>query len=63
MSKFGNFLISTTNIEKFIGIARATMFPNKDPVEIESPTMMVTPPIAKIIEIKLISEIFSFKKK
>ena len=50
-----------TNIEKFIGIANATIFPKKEPVERESPTIIVIPPMANKIEKKLINEIFSFR--
>ena len=50
-----------TNIEKFIGIAKAIIFPRKELVERESPTIMVIPPIANKIEKKLTNETFSFK--
>ena len=50
-----------TNIEKFIGIANATIFPKKEPVVRESQTIIVIPPIANKIEKKLINETFSFK--
>ena len=50
-----------TNIEKFIGIANATIFPKNEPVERESQTIIVIPPMANKIEKKLINETFSFK--
>ena len=46
---------------KFIGIANATMFPNNDPPEIESPTIIIIPLIARRIDIKPIKETFSFR--
>ena len=61
MSKFLFFLIIITNIEKFIGIANAIIFPKNEPVERESPTIIVIPPIANKIEKKLINETFSLK--
>ena len=61
ISKFLFFLIIITNIEKLIGIAKATIFPKKEPVERESPTIIVIPPMANKIEKKLINETFSFK--
>ena len=61
MSRFEFFLIIMTKIEKFIGIAKATKFPNKEPVEIESPIIIVMPVIANNIEIKAIKDTFSFK--
>ena len=61
MSRFVFFLIIITNIEKFIGIANATKLPNKEPEEIESPTIIIIPVIAKVIEMKPVSETFSFK--
>ena len=61
ISKFLFFLMIITNMEKFIGIANATIFPKKELVERESPTIIVIPPIANKIERKLINETFSFK--
>ena len=55
------FLIIITNIEKLIGIAKATRFPKKDPEESESPTITIIPLIANKIEIKLINETFSLR--
>ena len=53
----------TINIEKFIGIKRAAKFPIRDPAETESPIIKPTPDIAIIIAMKLLNEIFSFRKK
>ena len=50
-----------TNIEKLIGIAKATRFPKKDPEESESPIITIIPAIANKIEIKLINETFSLR--
>ena len=58
MSKLEFFLIIITSIEKFIGIANATKFPNREPVEIESPTIIDIPLIAKNIETHLIMKFF-----
>ena len=57
------FLIIITKIAKFIGIANATMFPNNDPPEIESPTIKIIPLMARRIDIKPIKETFSFIKE
>ena len=56
---FSKYII--TNIEKLIGIAKATIFPKNEPVERESPTIIVIPPMANTIEKKLINETFSFR--
>ena len=61
MSKLEFFLIIITSIEKFIGIANATKFPNREPVEIESPTIIDIPLIAKNIETPPNNEIFSLR--
>ena len=50
MSRFLFFLIIITKIEKFIGIAKATRLPSNEPDEIESPTIITIPLIAKKIE-------------
>ena len=55
------FLIIITKIEKLIGIAKATKLPNKDPLDIESPTITKIPLIAKKIDKQPINETFSFK--
>ena len=47
--------------KKLIGIVKATMFPNKVPEEIESPTITIIPEIANIIDSKPNKETFSFK--
>ena len=51
-----------TKNEKFIGIAKETRLPNKEPVVIESLTIIVIPAMAKAIETKPVIEIFSFRK-
>ena len=63
MSTFGNFLTIIIKIAKVIGILNATIFPNVSPDDSELPTIKKTPVIAKIIDIKVMIEIFSFKKK
>ena len=55
--------IIITRIVKLIGIAKATIFPNKVPVEIESPIIIVIPVIAITIDAKPTNETFSLKKK
>ena len=63
MSTLLFFLMIITKIAKLMGIASATIFPNKEPVEIESPTITIIPLIARNIEIEPINETFSLKKK
>ena len=63
ISTFGNFLTIIIKIAKVIGILNATIFPSISPDDSELPTIKKTPVIAKIIEVKVIVEIFSFKKK
>ena len=60
-SKLVFFLIIITNIEKLIGIVKATRLPKRVPPETESPIITVIPIIARIIERRPISETFSFK--
>ena len=63
ISTVGNFLtiiISTANV---IGIVNAARFPESSPGESEFPTIKKTPDIAKTIEVNVMAEIFSFKKK
>ena len=48
---------------KLIGITSATRFPNKDPVEISSPTIIKIPLIAKKIDDDPIKETFLLSKK
>ena len=55
------FLIIITKIAKFMGIANATMFPNNDPPEIESPTIIIIPLIARMIDIEPIKETVYFR--
>ena len=50
-------------IAKVIGIVKAAKFPDSSPGDNELPTINRTPVIAKIIEVKVIRLIFSFKKK
>ena len=61
ISKFGFFLTIITSVEKLIGITRATRLPNSVPEDIESPTIMPIPDIAKTIEKKPINETFSLR--
>ena len=61
ISKFLFFLTIITKIEKLIGIISATRFQKNVPDENESPTINIIPVIAKKMEIKVKSEIFSFK--
>ena len=66
MSTLGYFLITITSTAKDIGIINATIFPKNcslDWMDKELPSIIKTPDIPKIIEIKVIKLIFSFKKK
>ena len=66
MSTLGYFLITITSTAKDIGIINATIFPKNcslDWIDKELPSIIKTPDIPKIIEIKVIKLIFSFKKK
>ena len=63
MSTVGYFLIIIIKIAKTIGIENAARFPDNSPGVSEFPTINKTPVIAKIIEVKVVVLIFSFKKK
>ena len=63
ISTDGNFLTIIIKTAKVIGIVKAAKFPDNSPGDNEFPTINSTPDIAKIIEIKVIRLIFSFKKK
>ena len=63
ISTVGNFLTIIINTAKVIGIVKAAKFPENSPGVNEFPTINKTPVIAKKIEVKVIAEIFSFKKK
>ena len=63
ISTDGNFLTIIINTAKVIGIVKAAKLPDNSPGDKEFPTINKTPVIAKIIEVKVIDEIFSFKKK
>ena len=63
ISTVGYFLIIIIKIAKTIGIENAARFPDNSPGESEFPTINKTPVIAKKIEIKVVTLIFSFKKK
>ena len=63
ISTFGYFLTTSINTAKEIGIIKATMFPSIWPGERVFPTIKIIPDIAKIIEVNVIFEIFSFRKK
>ena len=62
MSTVGNFLTIIINIANVIGIVKAAKFPDSSPGDNEFPTIKKTPEIAKIIDVNVIAEIFSFKK-
>ncbi len=61
MSSWVFFLIIITKIAKFIGMANATKLPNREPEEMESPTIIIIPLIAKKIDNAPSNETFSFK--
>ena len=63
MSTDGYFLTIMIKTAKVIGIVNAAKFPDNSPGVNEFPTIKITPDIAKIIEIDVTNEIFSFKKK
>ena len=63
ISTVGNFLTIIINTAKVIGIVKAAKFPDNSPGVNEFPTISNTPVIAKIIDINVTAEIFSFKKK
>ena len=63
MSTVGYFLTIIIKTAKVMGIVKAARFPVNSPGDSEFPTITKTPVIAKIIEAKVIAEIFSFKKK
>ena len=56
------FLTIIIKIAKVIGIVKAAKFPESSPGVKELPTINKTPVIAKIIEVKVIILIFSFRK-
>ena len=62
-SSFEYFLINRTNNEKWIGISKATRFPNKDPSTKEPPIITKIPIIAKIIARSVFKLIFSLRNK
>ena len=59
----GYFLTTIINTANVMGIVNAAKFPVSSPGDREFPTIIKTPIIAKIMENKVIEEIFSFKKK
>ena len=63
ISTVGNFLTIIIKTANVIGIVKAARFPVNSPGVNEFPIITKTPVIAKIIEIKVIVLIFSFKKK
>ena len=63
MSTVGNFLTIIISIANVIGIVNAAKFPENSPGDSEFPTIKKTPEIANTIEVRVIAEIFSFKKK
>ena len=50
-----------SGIDRPIDNFLSTIFPNNDPPEIESPTIIIIPLIARRIDIKPIKETFSFR--
>ena len=63
ISTLGNFLTIIIKIAKVIGILNAAKLPDISPGDKELPTINKTPVIARIIDAKVIVEIFSFKNK
>ena len=63
ISTVGNFLTIIIKIAKVIGIVKAARFPDNSPGVNEFPTINKTPDIAKIIDVNVIAEIFSLRKK
>ena len=63
ISTVGYFLTIIIKIAKVIGMVNAAKFPDNSPGEREFPTITKTPVTAKIIEVKVVGLIFSFKKK
>ena len=63
ISILGYFLIISIKIAKEIGITNAAILPVICPLERSDPIIKIIPDIAKIIDDKVIFEIFSFKKK
>ena len=63
ISTVGNFLTIIIKTANVIGMVKAARFPDNSPGVKELPTINKTPVIAKIIEVNVIAEIFSFKKK
>ena len=63
ISTNGNFLTIIIKIAKVTGIEKAAKFPDNSPGDKEFPTIINTPIVAKLIELKVTKFIFSFKKK
>ncbi len=63
ISTVGNFLTIIIKTAKVIGIVNAARFPESSPGVNEFPTINKTPDIAKIIDVNVIAEIFSLRKK
>ena len=61
MSTSGYFLTTKIKIANEIGIRNAAIFPDISPGDKELPTIMIMPAIAKMIEAKVILDIFSLK--
>ena len=60
ISTSGNFLIIIINTANVMGIVNAAKLPESSPGDNEFPTIRKTPETAKIIEVNVIAEIFSF---
>ena len=63
ISTWGYLLTIKIRVANVIGITKATIFPDICPLDRVFPSIKINPEIAKIIEAKVIFEIFSFKKK
>ena len=63
ISTLGYFLTTSINTAKDIGIEKAAKLPIVWPGERVFPTINIIPDMARIIEINVVLEIFSFKKK
>ena len=63
MSTFGYFLTIIIKTANELGIIKATIFPDNCPGDKELPTISIIPEIARIIEVKVNLDIFSFKNK
>ena len=63
ISTLGYFLTIIIKTANELGITKATRFPDNCPGVKELPTINIIPEIARIIELKVNFDIFSFKNK